>query len=149
MSRYVYKCRAKSTYVARFSFFSDAVIGALLHVLTLFGGRFPRRVWVDERLDAAYVVLVCLLLELAVLAMKSYFGLLIALTLYIRILVFLGEISETGPFPAYCFHFLTLFITTKPHTAPVWTRPSVTPPIGLSHRVFAGRRHLGQDAPLE
>ncbi len=149
MSRYVYKCRAKSTYVARFSFFSDAFFGAPLHVLTLFGGRFPGRVWVDERLDVAYAVLACLLLELAVLAMESFLGQLIALTLYIRNLVFVGGISEMGPFAAYCFHFLTLLVTIKPYTVPVWTRSSVTPPIRLSHRVLAGRRHRARDAPLE
>ena len=41
MSRYVYISRAKSTNVAALKFFSAVFVSALLHVLTLFGGRFP------------------------------------------------------------------------------------------------------------
>ena len=40
-------------------------------------------------------------------------------------------------------------VATQPSTEPEWTRPSVTPPFGLSHRVLVGRRHLVRDAPLE
>ena len=41
LSRYVYICRAKSTNVAPLKIFSAVFVNALLHVLTLFGGRFP------------------------------------------------------------------------------------------------------------
>jgi len=43
MSRYVYKCRAKYTYVAPNSFFFAAFVGVLLHLLGRFGGRYPVR----------------------------------------------------------------------------------------------------------
>ena len=37
----------------------------------------------------------------------------------------------------------SLAVTTKPYRVSVWTRPSVTPPFGLSHRVLVGSRHFG------
>ncbi len=43
MSRYVYKCRAKYTYVAPNSFFFAVVVGVLLRLLARFGGRFSVR----------------------------------------------------------------------------------------------------------
>ena len=44
---------------------------------------------------------------------------------------------------SFLFSVSSFQVATKPYTAPVWTRPSVTPPFGLSHRVFVGSRHLG------
>ena len=103
----------------------------------------------DGQLDVTKLVLACFLLELALLAMNSLSGQLIALTLYNRILVFWGVIFGMGPFQPNWYQFLTLFVTTKPFTAPGWTEFSVTLPCGQSHRVLVGRRRLGRDAPLE
>ena len=59
-----------------------------------------------------------------------------------------GTWKRTGASPSPHIDHKEL-AATKPYTVPMWTRPSVTPPIGLSHRVLVGRRHLGRDAPLE
>jgi len=104
---------------------------------------------VDGQLDVTKFVLACFLLELAVLAMNSLRGQLIALTLYNRILVFWGVIFGMGPFPANWNHFLTHFVTTKPFAATGWTKSSVTLQCGQSHRVLVGRRHPGRNLPLE
>ncbi len=59
-----------------------------------------------------------------------------------------GTWKRTGTRPSpYSDH--TELAATKPYTVPMWTRPSVTPPFGLSHRVLVDRRHLGRDATLE